>query len=199
MLGEQQLNPSQVLLQHRDLLVRLQNHLQPQLYMYCFRKSTASLARRTFRHAFMVTVPSSNIAWEQKPGCHRHLGSLPYFSIIFLIQRSIWLKDKLLWPSASKWKMNTKKHSWSTQWVTIRKYQKNREWTSFKEAWMPDLTAILKVLFHSPSRNTMEVEHKRQPLHSTTNHSPTVASTIMTAILTQCLGIFWHSLRILIE
>ena len=148
---------------------------------------------------WVVTVPWSNIAWEQKPGCHRHLGSLPYFSIIFLTQRSIWLKDKLLWPSASKWKMNTKKHSWSIQWVTIRKYQKNREWTSFKEAWMPDLTAILKVLFNSPSRNTMEVEHKRQPLHSTTNHSPTVASTIMTAILTQCLGIFWHSLRILIE
>ena len=41
----------------------------------------------------VVTVPWSNIAWEQKPGCHRHLGSLPYFSIIFLIQRNIWLKD----------------------------------------------------------------------------------------------------------
>ena len=137
-LGEKQLNPSQVLLQHRDLLVRLQNHLQPQLYMYCFRKSTASLARRTFRHAFRVTVPSSNVAWEQKPLCHRHFGSLPYFSSIFLTQRSIWLKDKPLRPSASKWKMNTQKHSWSIQSATIRKYQKiGDELLSKKHGYQP--------------------------------------------------------------
>ena len=137
-LGEKQLNPSQVLLQHRDLLVRLQNHLQPQLYMYCFRKSTASLARRTFRHAFRVTVPSSNVAWEQKPLCHRHFDSLPYFSTIFLTQRSIWLKDKPLRPSASKWKMNTQKHWWSIQSATIRKYQKiGDELLSKKHGYQP--------------------------------------------------------------
>ena len=53
-LGEQQLNPSQVLLQHRDLLVRLQNHLQPQLQEKYSFTGQANIPARLQGHRALI-------------------------------------------------------------------------------------------------------------------------------------------------